>query len=272
MSESLYIHGSEPEEQARLGLMNELLNEQGLREMRLNPGDFVLDVGCGTAIFARELAAEVGEEGRVLGIERDPRQIEEARRLAVGDDVRVEIREGDAYDPPLREEEWGSFDVAHARFLLEHLADPVAAVRQMVRAVRHGGRVILTDDDHATFRVTPEPPGWSILWNAYVRQYDRLGNDPFIGRRLVSLLHEAGARDFRNSSLFFASCAGQPSFETFTQNLRGVIVTAREGILEGGLLTEEQFDASLAQIDVWSRRPDAAGWYTAEWAEGKRPV
>jgi 2-polyprenyl-3-methyl-5-hydroxy-6-metoxy-1,4-benzoquinol methylase len=47
----------------------------------------------------------------------------------------------------------GHFDVAHARFLLEHVPDPLVIVRTMVRAVRPGGRVILADDDYEGLRL-----------------------------------------------------------------------------------------------------------------------
>ena len=70
----------------------------------------------------------------------------------------VELREGDVYSLPLRDDEWGSFDVVHTRFLLEHVPDPQAVVDEMVRAVRPGGRVALLDDDHELLRLAPEVP------------------------------------------------------------------------------------------------------------------
>jgi SAM-dependent methyltransferase len=217
------------------------------------------------------MAAEVGEEGRVVGVERDAAQIAEARRLAAGDDIRVEIREGNAYELPLADAEWGSFDVAHARFLLEHLPDPLPVVRAMLRAVKPGGRVVLVDDDHEVLRLTPEPPGFGPLWRAYTRQFDRVGNDPYIGRRLVSLLHEAGAERFRNTSLFFGGCAGQVTFPDLVENLTGVLRGARDPIVRGGMMTATEFDDGVTAVRTWAARPDAAAWYTAEWAQGHRP-
>lgn len=249
--------------------MNELLNTQALREMKLAPGDFVLDVGCGTAIFAREMAAATGEEGRVLGIERDRNQIEKAARLADGDDFHVELREGDALELPLRDAEWGTFDVVHARFLLEHLPDPLAAIHPMLRAARPGGRVILVEDDHSVFRVTPEPPGFAEVWAEYLRVFERHGNDPLIGRRLVALLQETGAEQIRNTCLFFGSCAGSPTFPAAVNNLTGVLEGARDDLVAGAV-TPDRLEDALAGLREWAARPDAALWYTADWAEGTR--
>ena len=93
----------------------------------------------------------------------------------------------------------------------------------MVRAVRPGGRIILEDDDHEVLRLWPEPPGFAPLWQAYMRTYDRHGNDPIVGRRLVEWLHQARRAPRRNTWIFFGSCAGHADFPAFVTNLAGVV-------------------------------------------------
>ena len=190
-----YIHGSEPPEQERLSLLNDLLNHASLEAAGIQRGDKILDVGSGLGQLAGLMARAAGPDGIVVGIERDPRQREEAVRRAEagGDGGSVDFRHGDAVLLPLRDHEWGTFDVAHARFLLEHVPDPSAVVRSMVGAVKVGGRVILEDDDHDVLRLWPELPPIDRLWRAYADSIKAIGNDPFVGRRLVSLLHESGA-------------------------------------------------------------------------------
>jgi ubiquinone/menaquinone biosynthesis C-methylase UbiE len=267
-----YIHGSKPREQRRLSGMNVLLNRPCLRELALSGGEAVLDVGSGLGQFTRDMAREAGPDGRVVGIEGDAKQLAAARRLAAaeGEADRVEWRRGDALALPLRNAEWGRFDVAHARFVLEHVGEPERVVEQMVRAVRRGGRVVLSDDDHQVLRFWPEPPGLNDLWQTYIRAYDRLGCDPFIGRRLVALLHGAGARPVRNHWVFFGSCAGRPEFPALVENMIGVIVSARAAITGPLALSARQFDATVAATRAWARRPDAAVWYALAWAEGVR--
>jgi ubiquinone/menaquinone biosynthesis C-methylase UbiE len=269
---SYYIHGSSAEEQSRLAALNDLINQPALREIGLRGGERILDVGSGLGQFTRAMARAAGPKGRVVGVERDPQQLAEAiRRAGVdGEDKLAELRSGDAMALPLRPEEWGSFDVAHARFLLEHVPEPLSVVRAMLKAVRPGGRVVLQDDDHDVLRLWPEPAGFWQLWQAYMRTYDRMGNDPYTGRRLVSLLHEAGAAPSRNNWLFFGSCSGHANFAALVANLINILIGARDAILSQHLMDKAILEQALASLHEWGRRPDAAFWYAISWAEGVR--
>lgn len=267
---SEYIHGTTPEEQTRLSVLNDLLNVGSLRELHLRGGEHILDVGCGIGQLSRAMARVTGV--RVLGVERSAAQIAEGERQAAqaGETALAEFRQGDALGLPLRDEEWGTFDVAHTRFLLEHLRDPLPAVQAMVRSVRPGGRIVLEDDDHDLLRLWPEPPGFADLWHAYQRSYEYLGNDPAIGRRLVALLVQAGAVPVRNSFIFFGSCAGAPNFSHYAENLIGVINGARNTLVDAQLMSVAIFDAAIVTLREWSRDRSATLWYAVSWAEGRR--
>ncbi|HEX3146883.1 MAG TPA: methyltransferase domain-containing protein [Gemmataceae bacterium] len=268
--ESLYLHGTDRDEQARLSRLNELINERSLREMGLRSGERVLDVGSGLGQLTRAIARVVGA-GLVVGVERSAEQLAEARRLAAAaGEAAVDFRQGDAARPPLGEKEWGTFDVAHARFVIEHVPDPLAVVRGMARALRPGGRLILEDDGHDIMRLWPEPAGFDRIWRAYMRTYDRAGNDPLVGHRLVALLHEAGVAPLRNTWLFFGACAGQADLRAYTENLARILEGVRERILELGDMDAAGFEAILKSLREWASRPDAALWYATSWAEGRR--
>ncbi|MFL5312461.1 MAG: methyltransferase domain-containing protein [Myxococcales bacterium] len=265
MSESRYIHGTAPEEQARLSQLNQLLNDSALRELRLRGGERIVDFGSGLAQLTRAMARQAGV--RAVGLERSAEQIAEAMRQAsaAGEEHLLELRESDVLGAQL---EAGAYDLAHARFVLEHVHDPLAVVKAMARAVRPGGRIVLQDDDHDVLRLWPEPPGLGPLWQAYMRTYDRLGNDPVVGRRLAALLHDAGARPVRCTWLFFGACAGDPAFPAFVENLHFILATARDTIVQAGLLGAAEADEALVQIRRFGARPDAAFWYAVAYAEG----
>jgi ubiquinone/menaquinone biosynthesis C-methylase UbiE len=107
MTSESYIHGSAPAEQRRLSRLNDILNAASLRELGLKGGEAILDVGCGIGQFTRAMARAAGPSARVIGVERDGGQLEEARRQAsaAGESDLVELRPGDALDLPLRNAE-----------------------------------------------------------------------------------------------------------------------------------------------------------------------
>jgi len=268
-----YMHGTAPEEQGRLARLNDLLNAGSLRELAVTPGDAVLDFGSGLGQLTRLMAWAAGPEGRVVGIEASPDQLARALALATEENEvsLVDFRIGDVLAPPLAPEEWGSFDLAHARFVIEHVADPLAVVRQMVKSVRPGGRVVLMDDDHDTLRLWPEPPGFAPLWDAYIRTIHLNRNDPFIGRRLVTLLHQAGAVPERSTMIYFGGCAGTTALATMIDNVIGLFDGVRERLEAASLIASIDYDEAIAAFRRWGRRPDAGFWYAVPWAEGRRP-
>jgi SAM-dependent methyltransferase len=271
MSTSRYIHGTDPAEQARLTLLNDLLNASCLRELAVSGGERILDVGAGLGQLSRAMARAAGRA--VVGLERSEEQIARAQALAreAGEEGLLELRRGDALSFPLEAGEWGRFDVAHARFILEHVPAPERVVEQMVRAVRPGGRVVLSDDDHSLLRLHPEPPGLRAVWDAFARTYDRNGNDPYVGRRLAALLHGAGARPRRYTWLPVSCCAGEPGFGGILENLAGNLRGAREAIAATGAVTAGEVDAAVAALRDFTARPEAALGYAFPWAEGVRP-
>ena len=116
-----------------------------------------------------------------------------------------------------------------------------------------------------------EPPGALALWRAYIGSYARHGNDPYVGRRLVSLLHQAGAAPARNTWIFFGGCSGSPDFRALVENLIGLLIGARHELLADRAVSERVFEQGIEALREWGRRPDAAFWFARCWAEGVRP-
>jgi SAM-dependent methyltransferase len=286
---SHYIHGTAAEEQRRLSKLNDILNAGYIDAVDPRPGDRILDLGSGLGQFTRLMAERASRTPRragrraspharaarpqVIGIERDPRQLAAAKQLLRSSPFRkcVAFRRADVTRLGLSPAERGSFDLVHTRFLLEHLPDPASVVRLMMEAARPGGRVFISDDDHDVFRLTPEPAGFRRLWRAYVRSYGLLGNDPFIGRKLVALLHGAGLERIRNGGLFFGGSAGDDRFEAIADNLIGIMEGAGRTILAHRLLGAKEYRAAMAALRAWRSHPAAAQWYVLFWAEGFRP-
>jgi len=290
-----YIHGRSAQEQARLSRLNEWLNARCLREVGLRAGERVLDIGCGLGQFSRLMGRELrrmdriapmdirgvapgsapggaprpAQGARVVGVERDPETLDLARKLAqdVGETALVDFRQGDVLHLPIELRE-PPFEVVHCRFVLEHLPDPAAAVAAMAAATASGGRIVLVDEDHDTFRLNPALPEFEAVWQAYMEAYRRNGCDPSVGRRLTSLLAGAGARPARSTSIAFGACAGNADFELHADNVAALMGGARAAIIASGRVDANGFEAGLAAWARWRKLPDAAIWYSVAFVEG----
>ena len=114
-------------------------------------GDRVLDVGCGTGIVAREAAERVGPDGRVVGLDINPRMLDVARRIAPA----IEWRHGDAMDLPFDD---AAFDVVVSQYALMFFPDPGLALRAMWRVLAPHGRLAV-----AVCGPMAETPGYDAL-------------------------------------------------------------------------------------------------------------
>ena len=162
----------------------------------LRAGLDVLDVGCGPGTVTVDLARRVAP-GRVLGLDVSADPLGEARALAGREGVAVEFAVGDTYALDLPD---ASFDVVHAHQVLQHLTDPVAALREMARVCRPGGLIAVRDVDYAATAWFPALPGLDRWLDLYHRVARANGAEPDAGRRLLAWAHAAGLRDVTTSA------------------------------------------------------------------------
>jgi len=154
--------------------------------MRARPGGSALDVGCGTGSDALALARIVGPSGRVVGVDKSEAMVQEARRRARDSGVPVEFRVAEATALGLPAE---SFDAARAERVLVHLHDPISALAEMSRAVRPGGRVVVTEPDMETYFVNARDRALTRRILTFICDGFPRG---WIGRELPGLFHDVG--------------------------------------------------------------------------------
>jgi len=156
---------------------------------RLNPADRLLDVGIGPGTITTDLARRLSH-GWVVGIDSALAAVAATKALAASRGVlNLRLLVGNTYQLGFAD---ASFDVVHAHQLVQHLADPVTALREMHRVCRPGGLVAVRDADYSA--MTWHPPSaaltrWLELYHDVARSN---GGEPDAGRRLLGWAHAAG--------------------------------------------------------------------------------
>ena len=211
-------------------------------------GDRVLDVGCGTGVVAREAAQRVGTEGRVVGLDLNPRMLAVARRIA----PEIEWRQGDAGELPFED---GAFDVVASQFAAMFFPDPVLALREMWRVLAPRGRLAVAVcgplADAAGYRALAEvaeqvcsPEVVAMLKSPFA-----LGDD----QRLADLVHAAG---IESASLATRACpVCFPSIDTLVHTevkaspIRDVIdAQSFAALLEGAQRNLARFTSNGGEV------------------------
>jgi len=162
--------------------------EELRRSLRAAPGETILDLGSGPGFLACELAQEVGATGRIVAVDisADMNAISSKRIAAAGLGDGVEILEGDATALALTD---ATFDAAVSMQVIEYLADPDAALHQLVRVLRPGGRLVIIDTDWDSLVWAARDRGLAArvaaAWNEHLP-------DPYLPRSLAPRLRAAG--------------------------------------------------------------------------------
>jgi SAM-dependent methyltransferase len=169
-----------------------------MQALALQTGQKVLEVGCGNGVFLPRLAEAVGPGGAVVGVDHAEAFVAQARRkmadTGLGSLVKVQV--GDACALPFPD---GTFDAAHCERVLMHLADPTAALREMARVVRPGGRVVAVEPDWGALRIDhPDPAALALVYDRMKRR----NRDSSIGLALRRLMVDAGLADVTPTPVF----------------------------------------------------------------------
>ncbi|MDH6588311.1 SAM-dependent methyltransferase [Streptomyces sp. SAI-133] len=175
----------------------------------LKPHMRILDIGCGPGTITADLAALV-PGGRVTGVDHAAGILDQARATAAARGLtNVDFAVADVHALDFPDD---AFCVVHAHQVLQHVGDPVQALREMKRVTRPGGLIAVRDSDYAAMTWYPATAGLDDWLDLYRRVARANGGEPDAGRRLKSWALRAGAdghhRELRHLDLLHRRGAG----------------------------------------------------------------
>ncbi len=221
----------------------------------LADGMDLLDVGCGPGTITNDLGVAVGPTGSVLGVDSAPAVVEIARAGSTAANVRFAVQDLGGLDL-----ETGAYDVVHAHQVLQHLPDPVAALREMARVTRPGGLVAVRDADYAAMTWYPLSEGLGAWLETYRGAARSLGAEPDAGRRLLAWAHEAGLREVAPSASLW--CFATPQDRAWWGGMQAdriVDSDVARHALAAGLADQDGLAAMAAAWRTWAASED--GWF-----------
>lgn len=211
----------------------------------------VLDVGCGPGTITVGLARRTG---RVVGLDMSAEMVEASSALAASEDIaNVSFEVGSAYELPF---DGGAFDVVYAHQLLQHLADPVAALREFRRVLRPGGLVAVRDSDCATMVHAPVE-GAIERWRDIVHEVAAAnGGEADAGRYLLGWVRAAGFVEptVTTSTTTFADAEGRAAWGGMWA-VRATDSDFARHAIGGGFATRSDLEAISAAFGRWAAQP-----------------
>ena len=261
MSTYLYEHTWE-QERRRLGLLEEVFDpasQDYLSRIPVPAGGTCLEVGAGAGSIAGWLCGRVGPEGRVVATDLEPEFLEERT------EPNLEVRRHNIVADAL---ETDTFDLVHARLVLEHLPERDQVLRRLVAALRPGGWLVLEEFDWCSLVAAPGSRSGDLHDPAYdaVRAIFRAaGIDIDYGRCLPLDFRAAGLVDVGAEGRVHVALGGTPAAEWWYLSLAKVMEPLKaSGALSDAELaeflsapTDEAFCTLLpTTVATWGRKPE----------------
>jgi ubiquinone/menaquinone biosynthesis C-methylase UbiE len=216
----------------------------------LRDGMSVLELGSGPG-FVTERLLTLLPNSSITAIEINPTFIQRAKAyLQDKADGHWRIIKASVMETGLPD---NSFDFAVARFLFQHLPDPISAAKETLRVLKPGGKLAIIDSDDGLFGIIdPAMPQLQPLLETYGRAQAARGGNRLIGRQLWRILEAAGFGNLDLEAIAFHSDA--LGLDAFSQHLNAERFAP---LVKAGLLSEQDLAAAHAAQKQFFATPDA---------------
>lgn len=252
-----YIHGTSAKEQRRLDLLSRITNDSFVGFLGDLSGKLVCDFGCGTAALIADISV-LYPDTRITGLEISTDQLCRAREVTRNNQnvtlILTDATKNDCAD--------STFDLTYCRYLLEHVANPVQAVGQMLRITKPGGVLACQENDLHNILYWPPIDGHDLLIEQFCRLQIELSGDPFIGRKLFTIFRQAGAADITLTLEPEIYTEDRPEgYRAWLANAHDILRGARDALIDRQMVRPSHIDTVLDEMKRRIEHPNGVALF-----------
>jgi ubiquinone/menaquinone biosynthesis C-methylase UbiE len=243
----IYVHGYDPRENLRLQDQASTLVELLHSDTTYPEGSSVLEAGCGVGAQTITLAFN-SPRALITSIDLSEASVAEATKAVQAAAIdNVTLRQEDIFHLPFPAE---SFDHVFLCFVLEHLSQPIEALRALKHVLKPGGTITVIEGDHGSAYFYPDSDYARRAVRCQVELQAKAGGNALIGRALYPLLRNAGFSEVHVSPRMVYVDSSKPDLvegftrKTFTAMIEGI----RKSSLASGIMSEADFDKGIADL------------------------
>jgi ubiquinone/menaquinone biosynthesis C-methylase UbiE len=239
-----YVHGYDPRENIRLQDQASTLVQLLHSDTKYPAGNKILEAGCGVGAQTISLAANSPDAYFTAIDISEPSLLAAKKKVQDAGYANVSFQQGDIFGLPFEEE---SFDHIFVCFVLEHLAQPIAALECLKKFLKVSGTITVIEGDHGSAYFYPDSKTAHKAIQCQVELQKRTGGNANIGRELYPLLKTSGFSSIQVSPRMVYVDSNKPQLvEGFTKNtFTAMIKGVRHASIEAGLIDENTFDDGI---------------------------
>jgi SAM-dependent methyltransferase len=263
----VYVHGYSAREAQRLEDQAASVRTLIHHDTVYPPGARILEVACGVGAQTETFALQ-NPTSHFVSFDLVAASVKQAA-ARVADLTNVRLLVADLFAAPFPR---ASFSHAFVSYVLEHMADPLAALGAVQELMAPGGVLTVVEGDHGSCYFSPRHEAAERAWQCLIEVQSMLGADSLIGRRLYPLLREAGLEGVTVSPRMVYADASHP--DRMDRFVAKTIVPMVEGVEERalgeGLITRADWEAGLTHLRAIATSPAGTFCYTFFKATGRK--
>ena len=247
MENNKYVHGYSDREATRLNDQAETLDDIIHNDTIFSKGSYVLEAGSGVGAQTKIIAVK-NPDSKFISVDLSEESINEAKELIKSLGIQnVELKQADIYDLPFKDE---TFDSVIICFVLEHLQNPLQALRELKRVLKKGGTMIAIEGDHGSAFFYPDSKYAHSAIDCQIQLQKQSGGNSNIGRELYPLLKSIELIDVLVSPRMVYVDASKPNLvegfikNTFTAMIEGI----GEIAIQQGLIDINTFEKGIKDL------------------------